>query len=217
MKREAGNTLFPPTTPNNERVGIYGGSFSPPHNGHLHAVRAFLSEEALDRLLVIPAHTPPHKALDGEATPLDRLTMCRLAFDFDKRIEVSDIELVRDGVSYTVDTLKALSKLGRTLILFMGTDMFLTLDKWRAPEEIFALAEVVYIRRESDNSLTAALRQKEALYEKRYGATVREITLPPLPLSSSEIRENRTNKNFLEASLPEKVMEYIQKWNLYTT
>ncbi len=199
-----------------ERIGIYGGSFSPPHMGHVHAARAFLSEEDPDRLLIIPAHKPPHKALDGEADSIQRLEMCRLAFSFDKRIAVSDMELSRKGISYTADTLSALSNEKRTLILLMGTDMFLSLDSWHAPEMIFRLAEIVFIRREEDALLNNVIEDKKRFYEIRFGAIVRELHAPPLQLSSTIIREHTKSGNFEEAMLPPQVLEYIRKWKLYT-
>ena len=87
------------------RIGIYGGTFSPPHNGHLQAVKAFMEQMWLDFVYVIPAAIPPHKTVDCDVTPEQRLDMCRLAFADVEGVYVSDMEIARGGTSYTVDTL----------------------------------------------------------------------------------------------------------------
>ena len=133
-----------------ERIGIYGGSFSPPHNGHLSAARLLLEEAGVDRLFILPAGVPPHKTLDPDESPEHRLAMTRLAFADLPRTEVSDWEMTRSGKSYTVLTLEHFSAPDRQLVLLVGTDMFLTLDRWYRAEDIFALAEIVCVRRELD-------------------------------------------------------------------
>ena len=91
-------------------IGIYGGTFSPPHLGHAHAARIFLAEGGIDALTVIPTFVTPLKERREATSPEDRLAMCRLAFSFSPRITVSDIEVRRRGRSYTADTLEALKK-----------------------------------------------------------------------------------------------------------
>ena len=113
------------------RIGIYGGTFSPPHNGHLAAARAFMEQMWLDILYVIPAAIPPHKQMAEPVSAADRLEMCRRAFAGMEGVYVSDMEIRRGGKSYTVDTLRELSGDDRRLFLLCGTDMVLTLDEWR--------------------------------------------------------------------------------------
>ena len=154
-----------------ERIGIYGGSFSPPHIGHRHAAEAFLKAEKPDKLLIMPASIPPHKTV---ANPIDgqvRAELCRLNFEGLPNTEVSELELQRTGKSYTYLTLEELSAENRTLILLCGTDMFLTLDTWRAPEKIFRLAEIVCVRREADAATTLALEAKKKEFEERFSAS----------------------------------------------
>ena len=151
-----------------KRLGIYGGTFSPSHIGHVRAAEAFVKAAELDELLIIPALIPPHKELDYPDDPRKRLEMCRLAFgDIDKAC-VCDIELCRKGKSYTVDTLTELTRDGRELFLLCGTDMILTLDTWRSPDEIFRLCTPVCIRRETSQSDALGVKLKE--YEAKYGA-----------------------------------------------
>ena len=142
------------------RIGIYGGTFSPIHNGHVAAAKAFMEQMWLDVLYVIPTYAPPHKEIAGSVTPYDRLRMCDLAFAGVEGVVVSDLEIRRGGKSYTVDTLRALSGEGDRLFLLCGTDMILSLDTWREPQEIFKLSYPVYIRREGDKLLDAMIIKK---------------------------------------------------------
>jgi len=138
-----------------EKIGLYGGTFAPPHLGHVHAARAFLRAIPVDRLLIMPTFQPPHKAKAAGDTPEVRLEMCRAAFGDIPGIEVSDYEIAKADVSYTVQTLRHLTAENREIYLLCGTDMFLTLEKWYQAEEIFRLLEnnrlcfVTYIPRKS--------------------------------------------------------------------
>ena len=131
------------------RIGIYGGTFSPPHNGHIAAAKAFMEQMWLDLLYIIPAALPPHKEMEVAVSAVDRLQMCRRAFSGMEGVWVSDLEILRGGKSYTSDTLRELCGADRRLFLLCGTDMILTLDSWHEPEEIFRLSYPVYIRREN--------------------------------------------------------------------
>lgn len=193
------------------RIGIYGGSFSPPHMGHVRAANAFFDAMELDLLLIIPSHLPPHKQLPGGATTAQRLRMAQLAFGGMAQTVISDMEILRGGKSYTSDTLTSLSGEDRTLFLLVGTDMFLTLGTWHDPATIFRLAEICYVRRENDAALTDAIRETASRYERDFGARIHEIPLEPLPLSSTEVREGRTDAD----ALPAAVRTYITERGLY--
>ena len=127
------------------RIGVFGGEFDPPHLGHLAVVRAARDQLALDRLLVMPTGHPPHR--DASPTPAeDRLRMAQLAFAGEPGVEVSRIELDREGPSYTVETLRALAPLGE-LVLIVGADQC-DLRSWREPDEILQLASLAVAPRE---------------------------------------------------------------------
>ena len=198
------------------RVGIYGGTFSPVHSGHVAAARAFMEQMWLDILYVIPAGIPPHKTMEGDATPAQRLEMCRLAFAGMEGVIVSDLEIRRAGKSYTVDTLRELYDPDGRLFLLMGTDMLLTLDQWREPEEIFRLSYPVYIRRENDAALDATIVQKITDYQNAYGKVVRRIVAPAIELSSTDIREAIASGAPIDRLVPPAVAAYIQANGLYT-
>ena len=197
------------------RVGIYGGTFSPVHNGHVAAAKAFMEQMWLDILYVIPTGVTPHKTMKGDATAADRLEMCRLAFDGMEGVIVSDLEMRREGKSYTVDTLRELYDPDGRLFLLMGTDMLMTLDQWREPEEIFRLCYPVYVRRESDGELDAAIVEKITSYQQRFGKVVRRIVTPAIELSSTDVRAAVAEGFPIEGAVPPAVATYIRDRGLY--
>ena len=196
------------------RIGIYGGTFDPVHNGHIAAAEAFITQMELDILYIIPAGVPPHKEAHG-AGAMDRYRMCEIAFRDHKKVLVSDMEIARAGKSYTVDTLRALSGSDRRLFLLMGTDMMLTLDTWRAPEEIFKLAYPVYIRRENDPILSARIVAKNNEYLAKYGKVVRRLVADVRELSSTEVRARLAAGESLAGLVPSDVERYIREHSLY--
>lgn len=197
------------------RIGIYGGTFSPPHNGHIAAAKAFMEQMWLDFLYVIPTATPPHKEMDVPVDAAHRLEMCRLAFSGVEGVYVSDMEMRRGGRSYTVDTLRELTGEDRRLFLLCGTDMMLTLDQWREPDEIFKLSYPVYIRREKDALLDNMIVQKIADYNQKYGKVVRRIVTEPIELSSNLVREKLRNGEDVSGLIPTSVEKYIRDNHLY--
>ena len=206
-------------------IGIYGGSFNPIHNGHLHLLAGFREGLPLSKLLVIPAGVPPHKIQAGNATWEDRLKMCQLAVELlnradlpgrnRPRIEVSDLEVRRQGRSYTVDTLKQLEECypKTRRMLLMGEDMFRTLGQWFRAEEIFRLAEICVAPR-SETPLSG-LQDLGQAYLAQFQGRIRYLPLPYLNLSSTQIRA-RTGAGLPIAGLvPAKVADYIRQRGLY--
>lgn len=197
------------------RIGIYGGTFSPPHNGHVKAARAFMEQMWLDILYVIPAAIPPHKEMNAPISAEHRLEMCRHAFGGMEGVYVSDMEIRRGGKSYTVETLRELSGEDRRLFLLCGTDMMLTLDRWYCADEIFRLCYPVYMRREKDVILDQRIIQKIAEYQEKYGKVVRRIVEEPVEISSSMIREKILSGESVEQWIPASVEKYIKANHLY--
>ncbi len=197
------------------RVGVYGGTFAPIHNGHINAAKLFMEQMRLDYLFVIPAAIPPHKQVDPSDDPTHRLNMCALAFGDMDGVVVSDMELKRGGKSYTVDTLRELSAPGRRLLLLCGTDMVLSFDTWYEYKEILKLCYPVYIRRESDKLLDSLIVNKLTKYYEESGKMFRKIVGDPLTLSSSEIRERVRRGEDISALVPSAVAEYIRLYGLY--
>lgn len=187
------------------RIGVLGGSFNPPHNGHLVIASDAFEALRLDKLLVIPAFANPLKGHDADgASPEQRLEMTRLAFGGDPRFEVSAVEMERGGLSFTVDTLEALSRqyAGAELVLLAGIDALRSLDKWRSPERIRDLARLVAMSRGPDSQDDA-----EDDFEV--------VTTRRIDISSSEIRSRLAEGKPVRGFVAESVERYITAAKLY--
>ena len=197
------------------RLGIFGGTFNPPHIGHVESAKSFIEALALDKLLIIPTFIPPHKVSESAVTPQDRLDMCALAFTGIDKTEVSDIEIKRGGKSYTYLTLNELYNEDTELFLLCGTDMLLTMDTWMHPEIIFARATICYARRESDEQKSIEIDRKISLYKEKYGAEIVLIDTSVIEISSSEIRWSVKNSESYVDFLPDAVRKFITDRELY--
>ena len=197
------------------RVGIYGGTFAPIHNGHVQAAKAFMEQMKLDYLFIIPTCLPPHKQIDRSDDPLYRLRMCELAFEGVEGVVISDTEIKRGGRSYTYDTLRELSRPNTRLFLMCGTDMVLTFDTWYKFEEIFKLCYPVYVRRENDPIITKRIVDKITEYYNKYGVMFRRIVTEPIELSSTQIRSKVARGEDISALVPAGVARFIRENRLY--
>ena len=175
-----------------KKIAMFGGSFNPIHNAHINLAAAFIKKLKLDKLLLIPTATPPHKSDSEMVSAEHRLNMCKLATEDIKKIDVSDIEIKREGKSYTVDTLKQLKEMypESELYLITGADMFVTLLDWKDPEEIFSLATVCTVPRNDDD--IEVLKEKEKQYNA-LGAKTVILDLKKSNISSSKIRKHIFN------------------------
>ena len=197
------------------RVGIYGGTFAPVHNGHINAAKLFMEQMRLDYLFVIPAAIPPHKQVDVSDDPTHRLNMCAIAFGDMDGVVVSDMEIKRGGKSYTVETLRELSGEDRRLFFLCGTDMMLTLDRWREPEEIFRLCYPVYMRRENDPIIEGQLIAKNKEYLARFGKIARRVPCDFVDISSTEIRRMVKAGEDITGVVSPRVAAYVKEHGLY--
>ena len=171
------------------KIAIYGGTFNPPHRGHVESLQAVYEQAKPDRVLVIPASIPPHKELAaGSPDAEERLELTRLAFKELPYAEVTDMELTRTGKSYTSDTVAELLRKypDAELMLAMGTDMFLSFETWHEYRYLIDnVTMLVFARREGEDE--KIFKYGEYL-ESKYGAKINYIMHDPLPISSSEIR-----------------------------
>ncbi len=195
------------------RIGILGGTFNPPHLGHLVCAQEAYRELDLDQVLLIPAGTPPHKPVDAEPGARHRLSLCRLAIEHDDRFAVSDLELHRDGPSYTVDTLQALSSQAPTneLVLILGGDIAAGLPQWHEPERVLELATVAIAKRRG----TARSAVQQALDQLRGGERARFFQMPRIGISSTMVRRRVRAGQPIRYLVPEGVMRYIDTHGLY--
>ena len=199
-----------------ERIGIYGGTFNPPHIGHIRAAEQAIETLELDRLLVIPDRIAPHKQIpSGTATPEQRLEMVRIAARHPK-MEVSDIELKREGPSYsyiTVEQIRAAYPDAK-LYLLMGTDMFLSFLSWKNPERILAHASLAVLYRGEKGELERIDAQMETIRAMGYEAVT--VKNDVVNISSTQMRRLLAFRCAGEF-LPEGVLEYIRENRLYDT
>lgn len=201
------------------KIGIYGGSFNPPHLGHMAAAKAAVEELGLDRLLIVPACDPPHKTLSADAaTPQQRLEMAVIMADQLPKAECWDVEVAREGVSYTADTLEEAKRLWPEdeLWLLVGSDMFLSLQTWRNPQHIMELAGICAFDRDEEDSRAEFAEQKRFL-EQTYHANVALISNPDVvEISSTGIRKALSCGKGQEY-LHETIYGYILREKLYGT
>lgn len=195
------------------RIGIFGGAFNPVHNGHINLAENYLNAMALDKVIFIPTYKPPHKSDNELVSGQDRINMLSLALT-DKRFEISTIEFEREQKSYTYDTLKELKKLypDDSLYLIIGSDQFLSFDKWYRYKDILEMATLCSFPRENnDNERLEMLR-----YSKQLGAEDSIILDKPVyKVSSSEIREKIRQEQDISGLVPDAVEKYITEKGLY--
>ena len=197
------------------KIGIFGGSFNPPHRGHILAVKEFYEQLQLDRLLIIPAGDPPHKTLSANSpTDLQRLEMCRLAFGDLENTEILDLEINRQGPSYTAHTVETLRKCypHDELFLLMGTDMFYSFRSWYAPERITREVTLAVAHRDADSP--EKLKRCAAELEETLGARIAFVENRYLPHSSTSVRAMiafRCGESYLAPG----VWDYVRDRGLY--
>ena len=197
------------------RIAIYGGSFNPPHIGHAEAARAACEALKPDKFLVIPTYVPPHKELEKNSPgPEERLEMCRLAFGDLPGVKVSDMEIRREGKSYTAETVDALMEKypNAEICIVMGTDMFLSFKSWYRWQYMLENCTLAVLSRE-DFDRREIERFKDEL-EAEYDANIILIPHTPLPMSSTEIRE-KLRRGLGADQLSEAVYAYIIRKGFY--
>ncbi len=204
-------------------LGVLGGTFNPPHLGHLALARCALAQLGLERVLLVPSCLPPHKRAEADPGPEHRLRMCELAVAGIPGLEACPLEVQRGGPSYTVDTLSGLHALHpqASLTLILGSDIARTLPSWRRPQEIFALADIALAARAGD--APGEVLEALDLLRPPGDADTAPAALPPallempeVPLSSSLVRARVAAGESLDGLVPPAVAAYIAEHALYT-
>jgi len=196
------------------RVGLLGGTFNPPHLGHLVCAQEAFDQLALDRVLLVPARVPPHKRVEADPGVEHRVAMCTAAVAGDARLAVSRADADRAGPSYSVDTLRALHAhaRGNELTFIVGGDMAQSLPTWREPEAVLGLAELGVAEREGVGraDISERLSGLAGAAER-----VRFFSMPRIDISSSLIRTRAAAGRPLRYLVPDSVAEYIAQHGLY--
>lgn len=191
------------------KIAILGGTFDPPHLGHLILADTVIRELNYDKVLFIPSKIPPHKNISGEVSNEDRLNMLKLSIEDDKRFSFDDYELKSEGISYTIKTLNYLYEnydIDGKIALIIGADLIKDFHKWKEPEKISELANIVAVNREESDNL-----DKENI--EKYNIKV--IIAPRIDISSTLIRERIKKNKAFRYFLNDKVYNYIISNKLY--
>ncbi|WP_078552748.1 nicotinate-nucleotide adenylyltransferase [Bacillus alkalicellulosilyticus] len=188
-----------------KRIGILGGTFDPPHYGHLLIAEEVRKELTLDEVWFMPSHIPPHKIRNDLSSSEDREKMVTLAIEDNQHFILSTIELERKGRSFTIDTMRQLTKDHPTASFYfiVGGDMVDQLDNWVEIEQLLTLVTFVGLRRPKYNS------------DSPYKKNIIEIDVPQLDISSSLIRERKRDGKNIKYLIPESVRKYICERGLY--
>lgn len=196
------------------KIGILGGTFDPIHYGHLLLAETAYDRFGLDKVLIMPAGDPYFKAERGVSPDPDRAEMTKRAIADNPHFEFSDMELLREGDSYTVDTLKQLKEQcpGDELFLILGSDTLFQIEKWYRPGEIFQLATILSSCR---NIPTQELNDQMEHLRNKYGAKVINLYMPNMDISSTDIRDKIRHGMSVKYFLPDPVIQYIQERGLY--
>jgi nicotinate-nucleotide adenylyltransferase len=202
--------------PGESRIGILGGTFDPPHVGHLWLASLAADELGLDRVLFLPAARPPHKQSHGLSASTDRLLMTRLAISGDDGFELSALEMDRTGPSFTVDSIEELRRMhgpSARLFLVMAADSLAQIDTWREPDRLLSMIEWAVGPRPGSEL-------DRAMVEQRFGTAVGRIHLldgPALDVSSSELRRRVATGRTIRYLVPRSVEQHIHDRELYRT
>ncbi len=200
------------------KVAIFGGSFDPPHIGHIELAKKIISAELADKVLLVPSPNPPHKT-DRKLTPFeDRFKMLQLAIAEFAEFEITDIENRRTGLSYTYDTILEIEKeySNSDIFLLLGGDSLNMLDSWfNAKELVENFNFITYPRKGEDISLEYLQSKWEPKLASKLFNSI--VDFPIYEISSTLIRDEIKNKNSSSKYLDEKVLEYINQKNIYST
>jgi nicotinate-nucleotide adenylyltransferase len=188
------------------KIGIFGGTFDPVHCGHLITAVAVKEIRNLDKIIFIPSFIAPHKIGNICSSPHHRIEMLKLAIKDIPYFDFSDFEIKKEGVSYTIETLRFLKNKYDIIELIIGYDNLLEFSSWKDPDEILKITKLVVLKRKV---------QSEPLIKDIYYNSSQIIETPTIEISATSIRHRVRNKLPINFLVPDAVMEYINRFNLY--
>ena len=199
-----------------KKIGIMGGTFNPIHNGHLVMAQTAYEQFDLDQILFMPTKNPYYKKLNQSATLEDRTSMVKLAIEDNEAFSFSELELLRDGNTYTVETLKIMTKENPDVEYYfiMGADSLYHFETWKEPQEILNMA-ILLVAARDDVSSHAIEGQIEYLENKYENARIKCLLTPNLEISSNNLRKRCREGRSIRYLLPVQVEEYIREHGLY--
>jgi nicotinate-nucleotide adenylyltransferase len=191
------------------RIGIFGGTFNPPHIGHLIVAEHVRNELSLDKIIFIPSFISPHKNEGEESLSLHRLNMTKMAIAGNIYFDCSDIEINKNNISYTVETLEIFREKysDDKLFLLIGMDNYLTFHQWKEPQKILELSALAVMNRPKfPKIINEVIGTKNVMF----------VDVPDIDISSSDIRERIIQEKSIRYSVPTTIEEYIYTHNLYS-
>lgn len=188
------------------KIGIFGGTFDPIHNGHLITAQSVREIRKLEKIIFIPSFVSPHKEKIDTANPEQRLQMISLAIGDVSFFEASDFEITKGGISYTVDTLREFKKKYDEIEFIIGYDNIFDFHTWKDPDEIMNLAKIIVLKRKSS---------EPAPFEDKYVNEAIFVQTRGIEISATDIRERVKKEMPIHFLVPEKVKEYIYNSDLY--
>lgn len=196
------------------RIGVFGGTFDPPHNAHLATAAAARDMFGLDEVLMVPAGDPWQKTASAAITPAHhRLAMTRLLVKGVDRVVASDVEVCRNGPSFTVDTLRQLSASGVTLMLIVGSDALAGLPTWERPKEVLELADIAVVQRDGPD--VPAQSGPDVVAMLGADRSIQRFVIPRMDISSSDLRRRMRNGLTVDGLLPSPVASYALHHGIY--
>lgn len=199
-----------------KKFAILGGTFDPIHLGHISVAEAVLNKTNVEKVLFIPSGNPPHKEREGVSDSYTRLKMAKLAIEGHENMLVSSIEIDRGGITYTVDTVAQLKELLGDEVEFKfitGADAIHYITTWKDYKHLLHLCSFIAVTRPGYNK--DAMAKEIEQMEAHFKCDIEFIEIPPVDISSSQIRENISNGISVKTMVPDKVEEYILKKGLY--
>lgn len=199
-----------------KKIGIMGGTFNPIHNGHLFLAEHAYEQAGLDYVLFMPTLNPPHKAGMTVESAEHRLNMVRLAIQSNPHFMMSDLELQRQGITYTSDTLKALKneEPENKYYFIVGADSLMMMAKWMEPQTVFNLSTILAGAREQYS--LEQLKEQAAYLENTYNGKIILLDMPLIEISSENIRERVIKGKSIQYYVPDEVVSYMKEHHLYT-
>jgi nicotinate (nicotinamide) nucleotide adenylyltransferase len=199
-----------------KKIGIMGGTFNPIHFGHLFLAENAFEQVSLDKVLFMPSKNPPHKAKPVQVSEQQRVDMINLAISNNPHFELSTLELHREGLTFTADTLRLLTaeNSDTEYYFIVGMDSLFMMQNWKEPQVVFDLCTIVVAGR--DNSKAEEIQKHIDYLKKNFHAKIIYIEMPMIQIASAEIRERYMSKRSVRYFMPDSVIDYIAKNQLYT-
>lgn len=201
------------------RIGILGGTFNPPHLGHLYIAEQVYREFALDKVIVLPVGIPPHKQEEAVLSAGQRERMCRLFCQEGNFLELCTMELRREGYTYTIDTLRAFHKIlkpGQRIYYIIGTDTLFQLETWKEHEAVLSQDLCTFLCVPRPGDPMRKVEEKIEELKERYGVKILLSSGAGPDISSTMVREAMARGESVAELVPERILQFMEAEHVFT-